>query len=61
MSDAWSDSLPPDEGVFLTLVADAISDLPAPFADHANAVAVQVLDFAPRSVLDEMGIDTRST
>ena len=38
-------------------VASAISDLPAPFADHANAVAVQVVDFAPDAVLAEMGMN----
>ena len=58
MSDApWTSSLPPDDADFLALVQTAIAELPEPFATHAHAVAVQVLDVAPDAVLDEMGID----
>ncbi|MBN2761283.1 MAG: metallopeptidase family protein, partial [Rhodobacteraceae bacterium] len=54
MSDIspWADRLPPDETDFLAMV-----DLPEPFATHARTIAVQVVDFAPDSVLDELGID----
>lgn len=58
MSDQapWTNSLPPDDAAFLALVTTAIADLPAPFDGHARAVAVQVVDFAPDAILDEMGI-----
>ncbi|WP_121095074.1 metallopeptidase family protein [Roseinatronobacter ekhonensis] len=59
MSDQapWTNSLPPDDAAFLALVTTAIADLPAPFDAHARAVAVQVVDFAPDAILDEMGIE----
>lgn len=53
----WTDKLPPDDADFLALVAAVIADLPEPFATHAKAVAVQVVDFAPDAMLQEIGID----
>jgi predicted Zn-dependent protease with MMP-like domain len=49
--------MPPDESDFLALVEAAMADLPTPFDTFARAIAVQVVDFAPDAVLDELGID----
>lgn len=42
---------------FERIARETISDLPAPFAGLASQVALRVVDWPPRDILDEMEID----
>lgn len=39
------------------MAQDTVEGLPQPFRDHARSVAVQVVDWPPDDVLDDLGID----
>lgn len=48
---------PPDLTMMTQLARAVLAGLPAPFADAAQGVALQVVDFAPDDMLAELGID----
>lgn len=53
----WTDLTAPDAAEIETLARAAMSTLPAAFAGPARDVAVQVAEFAPEEVLDELQVD----
>ena len=53
----WSETLPPDLAVIEDFARATINALPAPFRDIALGLGVNVMDFAPDDLLQEMGVD----
>jgi predicted Zn-dependent protease with MMP-like domain len=53
----WSETLPPDLAVIDDFVRATINALPAPFRDIALGLGVNVMDFAPDDLLEEMGVE----
>ena len=53
----WNDLTAPDAGRIEAMARAAMAALPAEFAGHAQDIAIQVADFAPEDVLDELQID----
>lgn len=53
----WTDLTAPDAAEIETLARAAMATLPAAFAGPARDVAVQVAEFAPEEVLDELQVD----
>lgn len=53
----WTDLIAPDAAEIEAMARAAMADLPAAFAGPAQEVAVQVAEFAPEDVMDELQID----
>jgi predicted Zn-dependent protease with MMP-like domain len=53
----WSGVEAPSLADIEALAEAARASLPAPFAEAASGIAVQVADFAPDDILQEMGIE----
>ena len=53
----WNDLTAPDAGRIEALARQAMASLPAEFAGPAQDIAIQVAEFAPEDVLDELQID----
>ena len=53
----WSDTLPPDLSVIEAMAQATIAALPEPFCAIAQGLGLNVMDFAPDDLLDEMGVD----
>ena len=53
----WTDRNAPDADEIAGMAMAALGALPEAFREGAAAVAVQVAEFAPDEVLDELGID----
>ena len=48
---------PPDLTMMTQMARAVLAGLPAPFMAAAQGIALQVVDFAPDDLLEEMGID----
>lgn len=53
----WNERAAPLAADIEALAREALADLPAEFAGHAQNVILKVEDFAPEDVLDELEID----
>lgn len=53
----WNERAAPSAADIEALAREALADLPAEFAGHAQNVILKVEDFAPEDVLDELEID----
>lgn len=53
----WTDLKAPDAAEIETMARDVVANLPAAFVGPAHEVAVQVAEFAPEDILDELEID----
>ncbi|AUH64418.1 metallopeptidase family protein [Paracoccus zhejiangensis] len=53
----WTDLTAPDAAEIEAMARAAMAALPEAFTAHAQNVAVQVAEFAPEEVLDELQVD----